>query len=327
MTVESETTPQTKMGGGWQPTRIIRAKSTTTWVIAAIVALLVILVAYTVLTSPAMEWSVIVSYMFAPRILAGLWTTIYLTFLAMAIGITAGLIAAVLMRSRNPILFAIGSGYVWIFRAVPTLVQLLIWYNLASLFPMVNIGIPFMDPWLSVSPNAFMTPLLAACLGLGLSEGAYMAEIIRGGILSVPKGQSEAASALGMSARLTLFRIVLPQAMRAIIPATGNQVIGMLKYTSLASVISVAELLQSAQQIYNVNFRIIPLLMVASFWYIILTSLLTIGQRFIERYFARGFDSRQGVAASTDIPPATTEEIQQVLAEEAESKQAERSSK
>lgn len=310
------------MGAGWRPSRIVRAKSTGTWVVAVLIALVVVLIAYSVLASPAMEWPVIVSYMFNERILAGLWTTIYLTFMAMVIGITAGLVAAVLMKARNPILFTIGSGYVWIFRAVPTLVQLLVWYNLASLFPIVKIGIPFMDPWLAVSPNAFMTPLLAACLGLGLSEGAYMAEIIRGGILSVPKGQSEAASALGMSSRLTLFRIVLPQAMRAIIPATGNQVIGMLKYTSLASVISVAELLQSAQQIYNVNFRIIPLLMVASFWYIILTSLLTIGQRFIERYFARGFDSRQGVTSPTDIPPATTEEIQQVLAEEAESTQA-----
>lgn len=293
------------MWDSWDPARIIRTKHAKTWVLASIVLLFVGLVVYTIATRPALEWGTVAQYMFDPRILSGLWTTIYLTALAMTIGIVTGLIAAIMLRSKNPVLYGLASLYTWLFRAIPGLVQLLIWFNLASLFPMIDVGIPFMTPWFSVSPNDIMTPLLAACLGLGLSEGAYMAEIIRGGLLSVGKGQAEAAAALGLSSRQTLFRIVLPQAMRPIIPATGNQLIGMLKYTSLASVISVSELLQSAQQIYNVNFRIFPLLVVASIWYIILTSILTVGQRFLERHFDRGFDSRAGRRATVRASAAS----------------------
>ena len=167
----------------------------------------------------------------------------------------------------------------WFFRGTPVLVQLIFWFNLASLFPEVKLGIPFGGPALAEwQANALITPFLAALLGLGLNEGAYMAEIVRGGILGVDDGQTQAAKALGFTPRQTMRRIVIPQAMRIIIPPTGNQTIGMLKYTSLASVVAVAELLQSAQAIYNRTFETIPLLIVASLWYLILTTVLSIGR-------------------------------------------------
>jgi polar amino acid transport system permease protein len=169
------------------------------------------------------------------------------------------------------------------------LVQLIFWFNLASLYPILKLGLPFGGPAIGAwKANTVITPFLAALLGLGLNEGAYMAEIVRGGILGVDQGQTEAAKALGFTPVMTMRRIVLPQAMRMIIPPTGNQTIGMLKYTSLASVVSVAELLQSAQAIYNRTFETIPLLIVASLWYLFLTTVLSIGQHYVERHYARG---------------------------------------
>jgi polar amino acid transport system permease protein len=178
--------------------------------------------------------------------------------------------------------------YIWFFRGTPVLVQLLVWFNLAFLYPKISIGIPFGPSWLTANANNLITPLAAAILGLGLNEGAYMAEIVRAGILSVEHGQSEAAQALGMSSGQTMRRIILPQAMRVIIPPTGNETISMLKTSSLASVITVTELLYAVQLIYSVNFKTIPLLIVASIWYLIVTSVLTAGQYYVERYYARG---------------------------------------
>lgn len=278
----------------FEPRRIVQRRHLGVWLAAVAMLLLAIGLCAAVLTRPAIGWSTIGEYIFSDRILTGLSVTIYLTLIAQAIGIGLGLYVALMLLAKNPLVRTIASTYVWMFRAIPTLVQLLFWFNLASLFPHLSIGIPGWGPIWEGSPNAFMTPLLAACLALGIQEGAYMAEIIRGGLLSVDRGQKEAAAAVGLSNAQTMSRIVIPQAMRAIIPPTGNDFISMLKYTSLASVISLGELLSTAQQIYNNTFQIIPLLMVATLWYLVLVSLAMLVQRRIENYFGKGFGERAG---------------------------------
>ena len=258
------------------------------WVAAAVVLVLFAMLVHTLVTNSRFDWSVVWSYFTSTRVLKGLQVTILLTVVSMAIGIALGVILAVMRLSANPLLSASSWVYIWFFRGTPVLVQLLVWFNLAFLYPKISIGIPFGPSWLTANANNLITPLAAAILGLGLNEGAYMAEIVRAGILSVEQGQSEAAQALGMSRGQTLRRIVLPQAMRVIIPPTGNETISMLKTSSLASVITVTELLYAVQLIYSVNFKTIPLLIVASIWYLIITSVLTAGQYYVERYFARG---------------------------------------
>jgi polar amino acid transport system permease protein len=258
------------------------------WVAAVVVLVLFAMLVNTLVTNPRFDWSVVRSYFLSRRVLDGLEITILLTVVCMAIGIVLGVILAVMRLSDNPLLSGSSWLYIWFFRGTPVLVQLLVWFNLAFLYQKISFGIPFGPAWLTANANSFITPLTAAILGLGLNEGAYMAEIVRAGILSVEHGQTEAAQALGMSRGLTLRRIILPQAMRVIIPPTGNETISMLKTSSLASVITVTELLYAVQLIYSVNFKTIPLLIVASIWYLILTSLLTVGQFYVERHYARG---------------------------------------
>ena len=258
------------------------------WIAAVVVLVLVAMLVHTLVTNPRFEWNVVWSYFLSRRVLAGLGVTLLLTVVCMAIGIALGVLLAVMRLSDNPLLSGSSWLYIWFFRGTPVLVQLLVWFNLAFLYPKISFGIPFGPSWLTANANSLITPLTAAILGLGLNEGAYMAEIVRAGILSVEHGQVEAAQALGMSRALTLRRIILPQAMRVIIPPTGNETISMLKTSSLASVITVTELLYAVQLIYSVNFKTIPLLIVASIWYLIVTSLLTAGQYYVERYYARG---------------------------------------
>ncbi len=258
------------------------------WLAAVVVVVLLAMLVHTLLTNPRFEWDVVGSYFLSRRVLNGLWLTILLTVVSMAIGIVLGVILAVMRLSDNPLLSGSSWLYIWFFRGTPVLVQLLVWFNLAFLYPQVSIGVPFGPSWATANANNLITPLFAAILGLGLNEGAYMAEIVRAGILSVEHGQGEAAQALGMTRGVTMRRIILPQAMRVIIPPTGNETISMLKTSSLASVITVTELLYAVQLIYSVNFKTIPLLIVASIWYLIVTSLLTIGQYYIERRYARG---------------------------------------
>ncbi len=215
--------------------------------------------------------------------------TIVLTVVAMAIGILLGVLLAVMRQSPNPIVSRSSWLYIWFFRGTPLLVQILFWYNITSLFPTIDLGVPFGPALIHAHGNKLITTFVAAILGLGLNEGAYMAEIVRAGIISVGEGQTDAAASLGMSRLMTMRRIVLPQAMRVILPPTGNETISMLKNTSLVSVIAYSELLYSAQLIYDVNFKTIPLLIVASVWYLALTSVLYVGQFFIERRYGRGF--------------------------------------
>lgn len=257
-------------------------------VAAAFVVLLLAWLAWIVCTNPNFQWPVVGKYLFSKDILDGVKLTIELTASAMAIGISLGIMTALMRLSHNPLLRAVGTFYVVTFRGTPALVQLIFWFNLAALFPKITLGIPFFGPdWVSINANAVITPFVAANLGLGLCEGAYMAEIVRAGILSVDAGQREAGVALGLTRAQVMRRVILPQALRVIVPPTGNQIIGMLKLSSLASVISVTELLAAAGLIYTRTYETIPLLIVASIWYLLLTSLLTLVQRVIERRLGR----------------------------------------
>ncbi len=258
------------------------------WVAGGVVFFIVVWFGYTVVTNPNFQWPIVGHYLFSREIIAGVLVTIQLTISAMAIGVTLGVVVALMRQSDNRLLAWSAHAYIVCFRATPALVQLIFWFNLSALFPLITIGVPFFGPdFISVNANLIITPLIAANLGLGLCEGAYMAEIVRSGILSVDAGQREAAAAVGMTRAQTMRKVVLPQALRVIIPPTGNQIIGMLKYTSLASVISVTELLSSAELIYTRTFETIPLLIVASLWYVALTSVLTAGQRVLERRVGR----------------------------------------
>jgi polar amino acid transport system permease protein len=234
------------------------------------------------------EWPVVARWFTADSVLHGLSVTLGLTVVSMAIGVVVGLLLAVARLSGNRLLSILAALYIWFFRGTPLLVQLIFWYNMSTLFPTLSISVPFGPTLAQWDTNAVITPLTAAIAGLALNEAAYMAEIIRGGLLSVDEGQYETARAFGMRRGRALARIIIPQAMRAIIPPTGNQLISMLKATSLVSVIAMGDLLYSVQAVYNRTFEVVPLLMVAVLWYLFITSLLNFGQSAIERHYAKG---------------------------------------
>ena len=260
------------------------------WVAVAILVFVGIAVGNSVASNSRFQWGIIRHYLFDDRILRGVVVTIELTIAAMAIGIALGVLLAVMRLSPNPIVASVSWVYIWIFRGTPVLVQILLWYNIAALYPRFSLGIPFGPTFAHFSASAVITPFVAGTLALGLNEGAYMAEIVRAGIVSVSEGQTQAAQSLGMTRLVTMRRIVLPQAMRVIIPPTGNETISMLKTTSLVSVIALSppELLYASQLIYSVNYRVIQLLLVACIWYLVLTTIATIGQYYVERHYARG---------------------------------------
>jgi polar amino acid transport system permease protein len=258
------------------------------WVAAFVVLLIVGSVIRSMVTNSRFEWNVVGTYLFDQRILDGLRLTLELTVVAMVIGIVLGVILALMRLSANPVLSTVSWVYIWLFRGTPVLVQILIFFNIAALYPTIDLGIPFGPSFIHINGNTFITAFVAAMLALGLNEGAYMSEIVRAGIISVDEGQFDAAKALGMTRGQTMRRIVLPQAMRVIIPPTGNETISMLKYTSLASAIALHELLYSAQLIYDVNYKVIQLLIVASIWYLVCTTVLSIGQYYLERHYGRG---------------------------------------
>jgi polar amino acid transport system permease protein len=237
-------------------------------------------------------------YVFSPFLLEGAGVTLGLTFLAMFIGAFGGTLLAIMRLSKNYVLRSVSWFYIWFFRGTPVYVQIIFWGNFALLYRTLSLGIPFTSHvfW-SIDSNAVITTFVAAVLALGLNEAAYAAELVRAGIISVDKGQTEAAASLGMSPGMTMRRVILPQAMRVIIPPMGNETISMLKTTSLVSVISANELMTNTQILYSQNFLVIPLLLVASIWYIVFTTLFTIGQHYLEAYFGRGFGDRETAAA------------------------------
>ncbi|UVK47785.1 amino acid ABC transporter permease [Mesorhizobium sp. AR07] len=259
------------------------------WVAIAFVALLAAMLVHSLLTNPRFEWSVVGEYFTSETIMLGVRRTLELTTIAMVMGVALGVMLAVMRLSPNPVLSGSSWLFVWFFRGSPLLVQLLLWYNLSALFPHITLGIPFIGPdFIELDANALITPYTAAILGLGLNEAAYSAEIIRAGIISIDHGQTEAAQSIGMSRARLLRRVVLPQAMRVIIPPLGNDTINMLKMSALVSIIAVPELLFAAQTIYTRTFETIPLLLIAVIWYLAIVSVLSVIQYYIERHYARG---------------------------------------
>jgi polar amino acid transport system permease protein len=231
-------------------------------------------------------WDVIGHYFLNVEILRGLGLTLWLTALVAVLGFALGIPLALMRLSGNPVLQATSAAYVWFFRSVPLLVQLLFWYNIGYLVPVITLKIPFGPTLLSVASRDLISALTAAIIGLTCHEAAYAAEIVRGGLNSVGRGVIEAAQVLGLPRGTIFWRVILPQALPSIIPAAGNLVVGTLKGTSIVSVIAVSDLLYSAQLIYNQNYQIVPLLMVATLWYVVATSALGLLQRFLERRYA-----------------------------------------
>jgi polar amino acid transport system permease protein len=257
------------------------------WIASAIVVLIAVGLIRSAATNPNFQWDVVGDYLFGSTIIDGIVITLELTVLAMLVGIFLGIVLALMRLSPNPLLRSSSWFYIWFFRGTPVLVQIVFWFYIAALYPTIDIGIPFGPSFIHINSND-ITKFLAATLALGLNEGAYMSEIVRAGIISVDEGQTDAAHALGMTRLKTMRRIVLPQAMRVIVPPTGNETISMLKTTSLVSFIALADLFYSAQLIYAANYKQIPLLLVVSIWYLFFTSILTVGQFYIERYYGRG---------------------------------------
>lgn len=233
------------------------------------------------------EWSYVEQFLTARSIMFGLLNTIVMAVLAMALGVVLGVMVAIMRMSQNPVLRYVASGYVWLFRGTPLILQLLLWFNLALIFP--TLSIPGLFEFKTVE---VITPFVAALLGLGINQGAYTSEVVRAGLLSVDSGQYEAAKSIGMPRLQALRRIILPQAMRIIIPPVSNEFIGMVKMTSLASVIQYSELLYNAQNIYYANARVMELLIVAGIWYLAVVTVLTFGQSRLERRFGRGAGKR-----------------------------------
>ena len=258
------------------------------WVAIVVIGVLVAMAVNSVVTNSSWDWPFQLENAFSTPVLQGVATTLWLTVVAMLMGLVLGVILAVMRLSPNPVLTGAAWFYIWLFRGTPVYVQLIIWATIGALYKQVSLGIPFGEAFVTFDTRTLIPNVVAALLGLGLNEAAYMAEIVRAGILSVDEGQTEAASALGMSRLLTLRRIVLPQAMRVVVPPTGNETISMLKTTSLVVAVPYYELLFNAQAIGTRTFRPFPMLIMASLWYLAMTSVLMIGQYYIERHYAKG---------------------------------------
>lgn len=283
--------------------KAVPARHPGRWVGAAVVLVIGAMFVHMVFTNKAFRWRFMLDNMFGEPVLIGARTVILITVLSMIFGVAIGILVAIMRLSPNPVLSGCAWIYTWFFRAIPRYVLLFVVGNLGVLYARIDVGLPF-DWWigrligldlharfLSLDANTVFAGLWAGVIGLSLSEGAYMAEIVRAGIKAVDAGQSEAAAALGMPRALTLRRIVLPQALRVIVPPTGNEAIAMLKDTSLLAAVPVTqELLYQLNAIGNRTFRVLPMLVAACLWYLAMASVLMVGQYFLERRFGRGFD-------------------------------------
>ncbi|MFB6819850.1 amino acid ABC transporter permease [Streptomyces sp. NPDC056347] len=264
--------------------------------VSAVIAIGLLVAIVYAFSQGKINWSAVPDYFFDDRIMKGVGQTLLLTALSMVIGVVGGILLAVMRLSKNPVTSSIAWFYIWFFRGTPVLVQLFVWFNLGLVFEYIDLMPIYKDYW-----SSFMTPLLTALLGLGLNEAAYMAEICRAGLLSVDEGQTEAAHALGMSHNKTLRRVVVPQAMRVIVPPTGNEVINMLKTTSLVAAVQFYELFKYAQDIGQGSGAPVEMYFLAAAWYLIMTSVLSIGQYYLERYYARG--------SSRSLPPTPFQKV------------------
>lgn len=275
---QSGTVPTVRQAKSYGPASIFSA---------AFVVVVLGFIGWIAFSNKVIGWPVFASYFFSKPILIGVGMTLLLTVVSMLIATVLGTLLAIMRMSSNPILQVSSMGYSWLFRGIPVLVQLMFWYNIALLFPKIAFN-PFgLTPALSLDTNALVTPFVAATLGLGLSMAAYVAEVVRGGILSVGVGQVEAIRSLGMTRAEGLRRVILPQAMRVVLPPMGNELIGLLKWTSLASVIAVSEVMHEASLIFARNFEVIPLLLVAAAWYLLITTVFSFGQQRLEHHFGK----------------------------------------
>ncbi|MFC5908315.1 amino acid ABC transporter permease [Streptacidiphilus monticola] len=307
MTTPQDTRPEVPgTPGRPEEIRAVPVRHPGRWVAVVVIAVLFAQCLHLVLTNKDLHWDVVGQIFTYPTVIHGLYRTLLLTVLAMAIGIVGGILLAVMRLSHNPVLSTVSWVYIWVFRGTPVLVQLFFWNFLGAIIPNVGIGVPFGPTFAHWSYNSLVGLFTAATLGLGLNEAAYFAEIVRAGILSVDEGQSEAAASLGLTRGQTLWRIVLPQAMRVIIPPAGNETISMLKTTSLVSAIALEDLTRAALDIGNRTLYIIPALIAASLWYLLVTSVLSVGQYYIERYYARG--------SNRALPPTPIQKVRAQLA-------------
>lgn len=263
------------------------------WFSALVVLLCVIGMIHSMVNNPRFEWGVIAENFTGASILQGVLMTLELTVISVVLGFTFGTVLALMRLSSNPVLSTVSWAYTWFFRGVPMLVQLFLWYNIAALYPTLSIYIPGLGEIWSAQANTLISPFSAAVIALVMHQSAYAAEIVRAGIQSVSNGQLEAARALGYRPAQIFRHTVLPQAMRAIMPPAGNEIIGQLKTTAVVSVISLQDVLFSAQIIYQRTYEVIPLLLVATLWYLLLTSILSVAQYYVERYFGRGVTRRE----------------------------------
>lgn len=258
------------------------------WVVSAIVAVLLAQLIHAGVTNKALDWHTFGRYVFDPSIIDAVLVTLKLTALAAVFGFVGGIVLAMMRLSRSPLLRAVSWTYVWLFRSVPLIVQILLWGNIAILYRRLTVGVPFGPAALHLTTHDLFSSFTAAVIGLSICEAAYAAEVVRGGILSVDQGQNEAANALGIPRFRQFRRIVFPQAMRTILPSAANQIIGLVKSTSIVYVLAIGELFYQVTVIYGRTTRVIPLLTVATFWYVVMTTVLSIGQYYIERHFSRG---------------------------------------
>lgn len=253
----------------------------------AIVLVLAAMAVTTIFTNPRFEWETVGKYFFEIRVMKGIGVSIGMTAVTMVLSLVCGTVVALMRMGDSRLMSTVAAAFIWVFRSIPMLVQLLFWYNLAALFPTLSLGIPWGPRFITFDSNSVIGPLTAAIIGLTLHETAYIAELIRSGLLAVPDGQRQAASALGLTPTQIFFRITLPQALRVIVPPMGNELISLLKATSLVSVITLADLLYSVQLIYAKNFQTVPLLIVAAIWYMIITGAITLLQQRLERRLGR----------------------------------------
>ena len=268
--------------------RVLPARHPGRWIATAFVAVLLAMVVSSLVTNVNWDWPTVSKYVTWPSILSGVWGTIRLTLAAAVIGFGLGTVLALMRLSRSPLLQSVAWLYIWVFRSVPLILQLLLWYNLAYLYPTLSVGIPFGPGFHDFETGNLVGKFGAAILGLGLSQAAYSAEIVRAGIIGVDQGQHEAAAALGIPRSRQQLRIVLPQAMRTIVPTSINEIIGLVKGTSVVYVLAYGELFYTVGVIYGRNLKVVPLLMVAAIWYLIITTVLTVGQYYLERHYAKG---------------------------------------
>ena len=270
-----------------------------TWISAAIVAVLGAMLLHALVTNDKFHWGTVWFFFREIHVVRAVGWTLLLTLLAMVIGIVLAVTTAIMRQSSNRVLRCVAVSYLWFFRDTPIYTQLVFWGALSALYQHLSLGVPFGPEILTFRTTSVFTPFVAAVLGLGINEGAYLSEIVRSGLASVDPGQAEAAGALGMSRGQILRRIVLPQAMRVIVPPTGNETISMLKTTSLVLAVPFTLDLTFVTNSYaSFTYQTIPLLIVAALWYIIITSILMVGQHYLERYYGRGFDGSSSTSGS-----------------------------